>query len=53
MILRYLFLGIVLYWIIQRIFKLTKAVNSDPRYQKPKKKDDKHGGDYVDYEEIE
>lgn len=53
LLLRYIFLLIILYWIIKRITKLTRIVNSDPRYQKPKKEKDKHGGDYIDYEEIE
>jgi hypothetical protein len=52
---KYLLIGIIAYWIMKRVFRINNAVrNNEP--QKPNqtpKQEDKHGGDYVDYEEVE
>ena len=51
---KYIIIGILGYWIIKRVFKITAAVSQDKQTHVPKdEKQDKHGGDYVDFEEIE
>lgn len=56
---RYLLLGILIYFLVSRILKIGAAVKQDsakdPSRPKDNKKNpkDNHGGEYVDYEEIE
>ena len=58
MIFRYILLGLVAYWLFKRVFKIRDAVRTDrhpsqPQAPKKEPKKDKHGGEYVDYEEVE
>lgn len=55
---KYIILGVLAYWILKRVFRISAAVKQDgvppvtpPPNRKPPKDD--HGGEYVDYEEIE
>jgi len=59
---KYLFLGLIIYWVVKRISRISNAVrqnNSQKQQttvnnsQKTTKKNDKHGGEYVDYEEVD
>lgn len=59
---RFLVIGILVYWIFKRIFKVADAVKRDGQPisnkppVKPKSKsniDHSNGGEYVDFEEIE
>lgn len=55
---KYIILGVLAYWILKRVFRISAAVKQDvappvtppPNKHTPK---DNHGGEYVDYEEIE
>lgn len=56
---KFILLAIIGYFILKRVFKVSEAVRNDgkaPSKQntspKPSNKD-KHGGEYVDYEEID
>ncbi|MBT8327162.1 MAG: hypothetical protein KJP21_05530 [Bacteroidia bacterium] len=51
---KYIIIGILGYWIIKRVFRISAAVNQEKQTQSPKEtKEDRHGGDYVDFEEID
>ena len=59
---KYLFLGLIIYWVVKRIFRISNVVRqNEPQKQdttvnnsqKTTKKNDKHCGEYVDYEEVE
>ena len=59
---KYLFLGLIIYWVVKRISRISNVVRqNEPKKQdttvnnsqKTTKKNDKHGGEYVDYEEVE
>ncbi|MGB0851302.1 MAG: hypothetical protein ACPGTP_08635 [Bacteroidia bacterium] len=58
---RYLLVGLIIYWIGKRVFKLSDAVKNDgkpknenpPSGNKTRSTSDKHGGDYVDFEEVD
>jgi hypothetical protein len=59
---KYLFLGLIIYWVVKRISRISYVVRQNDSQkqettvnnsQKPTKKNDKHGGQYVDYEEVE
>jgi hypothetical protein len=59
---KYLFLGLLIYWIVKRIFRIKDVVQqkgpqpNNTTIKNPKKsikQDDKHGGEYVDYEEVD
>ncbi len=52
---KYLAIGILLFWIYKRVFRIKEAVKEDSsnNNNQPNSKKDNHGGDYVDYEEIE
>ena len=47
---KYLLVIVLIYFIASRVFKISNSVKKDKRSKKPK---DKHGGEYVDYEEID
>ncbi|MDB4106987.1 hypothetical protein OAD66_02850 [Bacteroidia bacterium] len=59
MIFRYIIVGLIIYWIGKRVFRISSLVKNNgesPDKSSAKhstKKVDKHGGDYVDYEEVE
>jgi hypothetical protein len=58
---RYIILGILIYWIVKRVFRVTEAVKQDKVNAeqgtevkgKPKPRKDNHGGEYVDYKEVD
>ena len=56
---KYLLVGIVIYFLVSRILRIGAAVKQDSAKNNAKpntKRDqpkDNHGGEYVDYEEIE
>ena len=51
---KYIIIGILGYWIVKRVFKISSAVNQDRQAHAPKEENqDKHGGDYVDFEEVD
>jgi len=59
---KYLFLGLIIYWVVKRISRISHVVRQNDSQkqqttvnnsQKTTKKNNKHGGEYVDYEEVE
>lgn len=56
---RYLLLGLLIYWIVKRIFRVSEVVKNDTNNRDTKvkgntqKKKDNHGGEYIDYREVE
>lgn len=48
---KYLLIGLIGYFILKRIMNIKTAVSNDRPAQKGPS--DKHGGEYVDYEEID
>jgi hypothetical protein len=47
---KYILVGIIVYFIIKRVFNIKTAVSNDVETKQPT---DKHGGQYVDYEEVD
>jgi len=47
---KYLLIGVLIYFLATRFLKIGSVLKNESKND-PKK--DKHGGDYVDYEEIE
>ena len=51
---KYIIIGILGYWIVKRVFRISVAVNQDKETHATKESsEDKHGGDYVDFEELD
>ena len=61
---KYIIIGILAYWISKRVFRVSRAVKNDGNPQTPpnanhrttvtkETKAHNHGGEYVDYEEID
>lgn len=55
---KYIILGVLAYWILKRVFRISAIVKQDghpspPPPNSPSKKDNNIEGEYVDYEEIE
>ena len=56
---KYIILGVLAYWILKRVFKISAIVKQDgsiptsPPPPNPPSKKDNIEGEYVDYEEIE
>ena len=56
---RYLLIGLIIYWIVKRVFRVSEVVKNDTKDKDtnvkgntPNKKDN-HGGEYIDYKEVE
>ncbi|MEY2923917.1 MAG: hypothetical protein RLZZ337_457 [Bacteroidota bacterium] len=55
---KYIILGLLGYWILKRVFKISQVVQQDGKdpidqNRKNNPPQDNHGGEYVDYEEVE
>lgn len=55
---KYLLLGVLIYFLVSRIFRIGAVLKQDDSNKaksnvKKNKPKDNHGGEYVDYEEIE
>lgn len=50
---KYLIIGVIAYFILKRVLNIGSAVNKDSQQSAPPVDKDKHGGEYVDYEELD